>query len=783
MCLRELIRSKPAMNQLPLHEVILSFTKKMHFDFINANLDITGWKSIDCGSNDTRWEGMLQWDVDLNYTQTGSNKLVQNGTDREELNTLRFFPNNTQDNCYIVPAETQIIRYIIRAGFYYGNYDGLSSPPAFNLFINDVKWTTINTSKNNGEPFYEEIMYENNGSGFLKICLVQIKDGGVPFINSIEAVVLWDKLYSQMENNVTYNLVTRTNLGGVEIRFDPSKFDEMYNRIWSNGVSQSNCTRLVGLTDVTATVENYPPYLVLMDSVEPIGTNTITLTVDLPQSTPQSAYFVFYITELVEKNINDRRTMKLEIDGQDQGTVEAPSNGETAVITKYPVIVSGPTIHITLTSTEESTLPPMIAGMEVFTKWDTAVNHTPPSSAAAGFFSANLRAMEKVGWIYLAFLALQLLKSFSLNPIWDSAGWKTIDCGANYTRWEGPLRWENDFDLSQTAGSNKLVQNRTAREELNTLRIFPNNTEDSCYFVRVNFLNTPYIIRAGFYYGNYDGLSSPPIFNLFINDAKWTTINTSKNDGGPFYEEIIHENNRLGDFKICLVQIKDGGVPFINSIEVMGLRGGYSQMENNAAYNLVTRTNLGGGEIRFDPSKYDELDNRIWSQGVTPAYCAKLIGVTNVTAIIENYPPYPVLMDSVVPSGTDTITLTVDLPQSTPQSAYFVFYITELVEKKSNERRTMKLEIDGQDQGTIEAPSNGETTVITKYPVIVSGPTTNIILTRGKDSSLPPMIAAMEVFTKSDTIGNNTAPSSAAAGIYFSFAYSLMIPFVFLLAA
>lgn len=183
---------------------------------------------------------MLEWDVDLDYTQTGSNKVVQNGTSREEWNTLRFFPNNTQENCYIVPAETQIIRYIIRAGFYYGNYDGLSSPPTFNLFINDVKWKTINTSKNNGEPFYEEIMYENNGSGFFKICLVQIKDGGVPFINSIEAVVLWDKLYSQMENNATYNLVTRTNLGGDEIRYD---FPSVSSAYYLSSLIFSSCNQ------------------------------------------------------------------------------------------------------------------------------------------------------------------------------------------------------------------------------------------------------------------------------------------------------------------------------------------------------------------------------------------------------------------------------------------------------------------------------------------------------------------------------------------------------------
>lgn len=80
--------------------------------------------------------------------------------------------------------------------------------------------------------------------------------------------------------------------------------------------------------------------------------------------------------------------MKIEIDGQDQGTVEAPENGETSVITKYPVTVSGPSINITWTRGNESSLPPMIAGMEIFTKWSTVVNQNPPgpSSEAAGEF-------------------------------------------------------------------------------------------------------------------------------------------------------------------------------------------------------------------------------------------------------------------------------------------------------------------------------------------------------------------------------------------------------------
>lgn len=183
---------------------------------------MNGWWSIDCGSENLRvGDNLIVWDVDAAYTQTGTNNRVQQTqvTDLEEMNSLRFFPNKTQQNCYIVPAELQPMRYIVRAGFYYGNYDGLSTPPTFDLYIDDGKWATIDTSRNNGKPYYQEAIYQTYGSGYFKICLVQTKDGEVPFINLIEVVPLWVNLYPEMESNATFNLVTRTNLGGDEIRY------------------------------------------------------------------------------------------------------------------------------------------------------------------------------------------------------------------------------------------------------------------------------------------------------------------------------------------------------------------------------------------------------------------------------------------------------------------------------------------------------------------------------------------------------------------------------------
>ncbi|WOH02529.1 hypothetical protein DCAR_0521918 [Daucus carota subsp. sativus] len=315
----------------------------------SAGPDTSRWQSIDCGSERSWEDRLLTWRSDYDYSQTGWNKLVGTNTTRDEFNTLRAFPNGSKDDCYNVPIDADMVRYIIRVGFYYGNYDGLSKPPTFDLFINNKKWTTINTSLNEGEPFYEEIIYPNKGSEFFKICLVQIQDGGIPFINSIETVGI---------------------------------FHTLFNRIWSKGYT--TYANVSGLPTIyAATSSNYPPESVMADAIESNASDPITLTIDLPQFTPQSAFIVLYIPQLVYTNKpNQTRSLKIEIDGKDQGTADTIGYNENTVVTKYPVTVSGPTINITLSRVNESSLPPMIAAMEVFTKLDMNV-----SAAAPEYFS------------------------------------------------------------------------------------------------------------------------------------------------------------------------------------------------------------------------------------------------------------------------------------------------------------------------------------------------------------------------------------------------------------
>ncbi|KAK9283625.1 hypothetical protein L1049_011875 [Liquidambar formosana] len=276
------------------------------------------------------------------------------------------FPHRKQQNCYNLPMNVPFdLRYLIRAGFYYGDYDGHSRPPAFDLHLDGKKWSTVNTSSSIGQPIYHEAYYRAHWPGQISVCLVQTRHGEVPFISSLEAVPLSDDLYSHMKTNSTFLLVTRTIFGAPEIR------DDAYDRIWTSGAIPPNSIQVSTTQYSTSTTENDPPLPVLMSNIQsPTPSDPIILSVDLPQVTPQSAYFVFYLTDVMPReSFGDTRIVDIYINGQKRVTVFSYQFSCYGV-TIYPVILVGPTVNVTLAATNESTLPPIVTAMEIFTRAD-----------------------------------------------------------------------------------------------------------------------------------------------------------------------------------------------------------------------------------------------------------------------------------------------------------------------------------------------------------------------------------------------------------------------------
>ncbi|CAH2036430.1 unnamed protein product [Thlaspi arvense] len=109
--------------------------------------------------------------------------------------TLRYFPDGLR-NCYNVNV-TRGTKYIIKASFVYGNYDGLNVVPDFDLYIGPNMWITVNTNDTQ-----EEILHVSR-SNSLQICL--IKTGtSIPMINTLELRPLADDVYPTESSSLSY---------------------------------------------------------------------------------------------------------------------------------------------------------------------------------------------------------------------------------------------------------------------------------------------------------------------------------------------------------------------------------------------------------------------------------------------------------------------------------------------------------------------------------------------------------------------------------------------------
>lgn len=169
---------------------------------------------IDCGSEISYPFGdNTQWQTDDEFIKTGKNEFVSwssFGT-LAVLNTLRVFTQQNK-NCYTLPTPTAA-RYFIRAAFYYGDYDGLSKPPTFDLEFDGNKWATVETYVKYFS-FYE-LVFASRGDN-VSVCLARTFHGQFPFISSLELWPLPDDMYAGMTSDKAWFLSYRYNYGAAD---------------------------------------------------------------------------------------------------------------------------------------------------------------------------------------------------------------------------------------------------------------------------------------------------------------------------------------------------------------------------------------------------------------------------------------------------------------------------------------------------------------------------------------------------------------------------------------
>ncbi|KAL3720915.1 hypothetical protein ACJRO7_005684 [Eucalyptus globulus] len=93
-------------------------------------------------------------------------------------------------NCYTLkPDRGKNSLYLIRAHFWYGNYDGENKAPTFDLYIDVNYWDTISDTRN----VYVDILYVPQAD-YIQVCVVKT-GSGIPYISALELRVSNNSIY------------------------------------------------------------------------------------------------------------------------------------------------------------------------------------------------------------------------------------------------------------------------------------------------------------------------------------------------------------------------------------------------------------------------------------------------------------------------------------------------------------------------------------------------------------------------------------------------------------
>ncbi|KAJ4749748.1 Leucine-rich repeat protein kinase family protein [Rhynchospora pubera] len=323
----------------------------------------------------------LVFSPDDKYIDTGVNYNISSSYVSQIVQgtylTLRSFPIGNR-NCYTLKPAMQNRRYLIRATFFYGNYDGkyaTNDKFLFDLHMGVNFWRTVNISDASQAVEYEAIIVAL--ADFVSVCLVN-KGSGTPFISSLEMRPLKSSLYPTVTASSFFDLSLRRDFGGSKITRYP---DDPYDRIW---YPRCNMWTLVK-TKLNVTTDGFyeVPNVVLQTAILPINsTNSTvpeaadpTLNISLywpidPSVRNPSYYANLHFAELQQLPPNGLREFNIFANGYLFADKVRPSyllNEPYSSQSPFQNPNGSDDSHvITLTSTKNATVPPLINAIEVF---------------------------------------------------------------------------------------------------------------------------------------------------------------------------------------------------------------------------------------------------------------------------------------------------------------------------------------------------------------------------------------------------------------------------------
>ncbi|KAF5466495.1 hypothetical protein F2P56_016415 [Juglans regia] len=325
---------------------------------------LQGFISIDCGSNIEDYihpTTHIPYTSDEGFIDTGIAATVSRNYGDRVKQTLRSFPQGKR-NCYTLrPNQGKNNKYLIRARFTYGNYDGKDKGPVFDLYLGVNKWRTVD----NTNETYHEIIHVAS-TDYIDVCLVDIGQG-VPFISALELRHLDSSMY-RIESGALSILSGRRDIGrtGNSIIRYP---DDAYDRYWHPSQEDdwikiaSNSTIYASSSDAA-----YGLPAEVMKTAAKTQNASIPLKVDFTLD-PLSKYCCYFHFAEVEKlESGQQRELTISLDDQrylTESVILDYLNPRT-IVQDNPPITGAPRLSLSINAAQGTHLPPILNAYEIF---------------------------------------------------------------------------------------------------------------------------------------------------------------------------------------------------------------------------------------------------------------------------------------------------------------------------------------------------------------------------------------------------------------------------------
>ncbi|KAJ3686476.1 hypothetical protein LUZ61_015640 [Rhynchospora tenuis] len=326
-----------------------------------------GFINIDCGlvSMTSYVDSVtgLTYVSDDDYIDTGVNSNISSQYTLNEndtkLETLRSFPGNIK-NCYTLKPVAQGLKYLVRATFYYGNYDHTGKLPSFDLYFGVNFWTSVFIQSSSEWIFYEIIAIAP--ANYIEVCLVNTEHGN-PFISVLESRPINGTLY-EADSKKSLNNTNRNDIGSNNknpLRYPQDALD----RQWISWTA--NSWTAISTSSFLDGYEFEVPLLVLQTAAVPSSSNG---SIDITWSASDKStnfYVVLHMAEIQVKQNNSIREFYVYANGEQMFDDPFPIGNYLSTSYSNLQLTGRTDYNVSLKSTARATLPPIINAFELHT--------------------------------------------------------------------------------------------------------------------------------------------------------------------------------------------------------------------------------------------------------------------------------------------------------------------------------------------------------------------------------------------------------------------------------